>query len=108
MRISVSSIVIVIIAVIILVVVLSFFLSGTDQPIEERRIFAQGCTTYCGDIRREAAVNNEPLESAAVRKADELRGGKFMQACHKLYPDTTPHPYLCWNRDCCYFELRPP
>lgn len=108
MQTSVSSIIIVVIAVIVLVVIASFFLSGSDQNLDETKIFAQGCALYCNDIEREAESSNEALELVAVRRASELQDSDFIRACNKLYPETESYPYLCWNRGCCFFDLPPP
>ncbi|MBI2584044.1 MAG: hypothetical protein HYW25_05225 [Candidatus Aenigmarchaeota archaeon] len=108
MQLGINSIIAILIAVVIVTVFMAFFLGGTQQPIDERRIFAEGCISYCDDIKREASETQEPLEIVAVRKIQELEGSDFLKACSILYPETKDYPYLCWNRGCCLFQLRPP
>jgi len=108
MQLTTNSIIIVVIAVIALVAIISFFLSGSDQDLDETRTFAEGCVLYCDDIEREAESSNEALELVAIRRASELQDSNFIRACNKLYPETERHPYLCWNRGCCFFDLPPP
>lgn len=92
----------------VLVIVSLLLLSAASQPFDARKTFAQGCLVYCAEIRDEAASAGERLEIAAVRKAQSLAGTQFMEACGIFYPETRGSEYLCWNRECCGFQLPPP
>ena len=105
---SIKTVILFIVAVVVIMLLLLVFLTGTQQPFAERRIFAAGCINYCQQIKAEASEGGEPLDIVAVRKARELQNSEFMRACAVLYPDTAKNNYLCWNRGCCNFELRPP
>lgn len=92
----------------VLVLLSALLLSASATPFELKRAYTQGCFQHCDEIQREAAASGERLEIVAVRKAESLANSQFMQACTTFYPETRGNEYLCWNRQCCNFQLPPP
>jgi len=107
--IAVKVVIALIIAVLAITVISSIFLLGLQlSPLEARRIFSGGCLTYCREISDRAVAEGKDITSTAVAFGEELRDSLFIRACNFLYPDTTGYPYLCWNRNCCTFNVPPP
>ena len=98
-----------ILGALVLAVISGIFLLGLQlSPIEARKTFSEGCLIYCKQISDRADSSGERIEVVAVQFAQELEGSLFIRACNFLYPDTTGYPYLCWNRDCCKFNVPRP
>lgn len=101
-----KTIVLLAIAAVVLLIVVAFFL-GVLRPAEitAKKAFAQGCITFCNEMQAEARATGRRIDAIAIDKARALEDSEFARACSALYPDTAGHVYLCWNRDCCEFEL---
>lgn len=107
--IAMTTVIVAILGVLVLAVISGVFLLGLQlSPLDARKTFSEGCLTYCTQISDRADASGERIEVVAVQLAEELRGSLFIQACNFLYPDTTGYPYLCWNRDCCKFNVPRP
>jgi hypothetical protein len=109
MQLPLKSIVLLILVAVVLSTVAAFFLLGIQlSPLDSRRVFSEGCISFCREIEAEALATGRRIDSIAIEKAESLAGSDFERACSQLYPDTRGYTYLCWNRNCCQFELPPP
>ena len=109
MEFPLRTIILLVIVAIVLVIVAGFFLLGIQlSPLDANRVFSEGCVTFCAEIQAEARSSGRRIDSIAIEKANQLEGSDFARACGQLNPDAASYTYLCWNRNCCNFELPPP
>jgi len=107
--IAVSVVIALVLSVLAIAIIASIFLLGVQlSPLEARKTFSEGCITYCRQISDQSQATGERIELTAVRFANSIKDSLFIRACNFLYSDTVGYPYLCWNRDCCQFNLPPP
>jgi hypothetical protein len=104
--IAISVVIAMILAILAIAIIASIFLLGVQlSPLEAHKIFSHGCIAYCKQINDQSQSTGERIELTAMRFANNISDSLFIRACYFLYPDTAGYPYLCWNRDCCQFNL---
>ncbi|GEM_PF-2168211 len=109
MELPLKAIFVLVVVALLLVTVVSFFLLGIRlSPLDARKVFSEGCVTFCREIQQESIATGRRIDAIAIEKAEGLVNSDFARACKQLYPDTGQYTYLCWNRNCCNFQLPPP